>query len=146
VGQFVSGEIVPFNYDTNRDVVILCREVVYVDDAGREWVAPRCMESDGTSMPRVLWSRLGHPFLGVRFKPSLIHDSAYQCALPEESGKWAAFRSKDRKAADDVYLAAMADEGDEQRWAVYWGVRLGGWLAWSRWAKRNAKLQGESYG
>jgi hypothetical protein len=139
MGQFLTGEIVPFDYDTETDSLVLRREVVYIDDDGREWVAPRGMRSDGTSVPRPLWSLLGHPFSGVRLKPSLIHDSAYQCALPEDATLWRAIRSPDRKAADDVYLSAMADEGDEQRYAVYRGVRFGGWWAWYRHAKRNAE-------
>lgn len=139
MGVFVTGEIVQFNYDTDTEMIELRRDVVYVDDGGREWIAPKGMRSDGTSMPRLLWSLLGHPFAGVRLKPSLIHDSAYQCALPEEASLWRAIGSRARKDADDVYLASMADEGDEGRFAVYRGVRFGGWLAWSRHAKRNAE-------
>lgn len=139
MGQFLTGEIVPFNFDTDANMLELRREVVYVDDNGREWVAPKGMKSDGTSMPRVLWSLLGHPFAGVRLKPSLIHDSAYQCALPEDANLWNAIRSKARKEADDVYRNAMTDEGDEGRFAVYRGVRFGGWLAWRNHAKRNAE-------
>lgn len=139
MGQFITGEIVPFNFDTDTEMLTLRRDVIYIDDDGREWVAPKGMRSDGTSMPRLLWAVLGHPFAGVRLKPSLIHDSAYQCALPEDASLWKAIRSKERKAADDVYLAAMADESDEGRFAVYRGVRLGGWYAWFKHAKRNAE-------
>jgi hypothetical protein len=137
MGRFISGDIVPFDFYTKTTTVVLRRDVIYVDDHCVEWIAPKGMVSDGTSMPPILWPFLGHPFSGCRFKSSLIHDSAYQCALPEDASIWRAMRSEDRKAADDVYLEAMEGEEDKQREAIYRGVRLGGWWAWYRHARKN---------
>ena len=139
MGQFTSGDLAGFEFNTRAGKLQLTRDVVYVDNGGKRWVAPKGMQSDGTSMPRILWPILGHPFTGKRLKPALIHDSAYQCAPIWDATIWKAIISEDRRNADDVFLNGMFDEGDIGAPAVHRGVRLGGWWAWYRHARRNLK-------
>lgn len=139
MGDFTSGSLVLCEFVPASDAIRLIRDVVYIDDDGREWIAPAGMESDGSSQPPITWPVLGHPFKGVRLKPALIHDSAYQCAPPWEATILKAMRSEDRAAADLVFLEGMRDEGDDQCLAVYRGVRLFGWWAWYWHARANKR-------
>ena len=41
----------------------------------------------------------------------------------------------------DIFSAGLVGRvGPIRRWAIYWGLRIGGWLAWRRNRKRLADL------
>ena len=43
--------------------------------------------------------------------------------------------------SDDIFSAGLVGRvGPHRRWAIYWGLRLGGWVAWRRNRKRLAEL------
>ncbi len=86
---------------------------------------PAGFETDFASVPRLLWPLL--PPTGSYGKAAVLHDYLY--ATQQIAGQ-----SITRAKADEVFLEAMAvlGVGWLKRHTVYWGVRLGGWLAWNQ--------------
>lgn len=82
--------------------------------------APRGLETDGASVPRLLWP-IANPY-GQAFLAAVIHDALYQA------------RTMDRHEADAVFLQAMADCGVPwwRRNAMWAAVRLFGGPYWRR--------------
>ena len=101
--------------------------------------------TDFASVPRLLWPLL--PPTGTYGKPAVIHDWLYQkrYVLVEVGFNSHAVqvpRSIDRSEADSVLLEAMwvLGVGSLARWAVYAGVRLGGWITWNRSRRHDAEV------
>lgn len=100
------------------------RPLTYMSRYGLVLV-PAGFETDLASVPRlplVYWTT------GDRtITAAVIHDRLYAVA------KIAGNRIT-RAMADKVMLDAMKKEGvpRRQRWAIYLGVRVGGWIAWRR--------------
>jgi hypothetical protein len=68
---------------TDGRTLKLVKTFGYVDPKGREWNVPAGAETDGASVPRILW--LTHPpFTGKYRLASIIHD--YYCQV--RSRKW----------------------------------------------------------
>lgn len=91
--------------------------------------------TDFASMPRLLklrWPSPGGPW----DKPTVIHDCLYQerKVYNELSG---GYRLVDRGEADAIFNEAMTVTGTllTSRWAIYSGVRIGGWWAWRKYRK-----------
>jgi hypothetical protein len=145
----------------------LLSDIEYRDDTGRVWRARASSSElltlgDGASVPRLLWPFVGHPFDGEHQRAAWLHDVAYQQA--QATSIIDAIRSKERDAADWMFHCAIRDnetanaarrqplarwrvlsrllrffcDGDDT-WAMYLGVRLGGWWAYWNHAKRNAR-------
>jgi hypothetical protein len=99
-------------------------DLIYHSDIIGRVVVPAGYRTDFASVPRlpvVYWWTGGRAVL-----PSIIHDHCYDCRTDEMS----------RRTADRVFLEAMKAKRDPKRavtrWAMYQGVRLGGWRAWRR--------------
>lgn len=99
--------------------------------AGREgseevYEVPKGFETDFASVPRLLWSLVGHP-AGPYAPAAVLHDWLYATAPVS------------RSRADSLFLEAMAvlQVRWTQRWALYLGVRIGGWVAWSQHRSRD---------
>lgn len=87
--------------------------------------------TDFASVPRLLWAIL--PPTGRWSKASVVHDVLYQypgCLTPAVT----------RIQADRTLREGMAVLGTGwlAGWAIYAGVRLGGWVAWAAYRRRNA--------
>ena len=102
-----------------------------VDDWSVDTVAGRLhidagYRSDGTSIPRFLWSSVGPRFSGDTFPAALAHDAMYSAHLPDIPG-W-------RAVADAAFLDLLArlGVGRVKREAYYAAVRLFGWLVASQ--------------
>ena len=97
---------------------------------GQPYVIPAGFVTDGASVPRGLWNLF--PPYGRYSKAALIHDFLYQ------------FGAMTRAQADYVFLEAMKELGVGflARWAMYSGVRAGGWAAWNGYA-RQREFMGE---
>lgn len=80
---------------------------------------PIGFHTDFASIPRILWAVL--PRWGKYGNAAVIHDYLY----------WVQTRS--RLEADNILLEAMVvlEVGFLTRYAIYWGVRLGGWWPWA---------------
>lgn len=53
----------------------LLQEFVYVDRAGKRWVASRDSEVDGASIPPAFWTLIGGPLEGKYRNASVVHDT-----------------------------------------------------------------------
>ena len=75
--------------------------------------------TDFASVPRALWSII--PPHGKYSPAAVLHDYLYFTAMFP------------RAYADDIFLDAMRDLGVAmwKRWAMYAGVRVGGWVGWN---------------
>ena len=105
-------------YNSNTKRRTLTQPLTWVDDRGIEYTVPAGFSTDLDSVPRI---PLVYAYLkGRATKAAVIHDWLYHNKHP-------------RKAADKVFLAAMKDEGIGmvRRNAIYRGVRLFGWLAYT---------------
>ena len=88
--------------------------------------------TDFASVPRLLWNVL--PPTGKYGKAAVIHDYLYQTrGLSSLPGRALVSRAD----ADNVLMEGMTVLGVRwsQRWAVYSGIRLGGWAAWNRYRR-----------
>lgn len=88
--------------------------------------------TDFASVPRVLWNVL--PPTGRYGKAAVIHDYLYQTrGLSSLPGRELVSRAD----ADNVLMEGMTvlGVGRFTRWAVYSGIRLGGWAAWDRYRR-----------
>ena len=81
--------------------------------------------TDFASIPRVLWAAL--PPTGPYGKAAVVHDYLYQTMD-------ATTHLVTRKEADQVLKEGMEvlGIGRVTRFAIYAGVRLGGWAAWNK--------------
>ena len=110
-------------------VVMILHDIAYITAQLGPITVPRGFESDGCSMPRLFWRMIGHPFDMRYLREAILHDWLYR------------YQPCDRKTADLIFRAALVGRvGPHRRWAIYWGLRIGGWLAWRRNRKRLANL------
>lgn len=101
-----------FYYDT---------DVLLTGVSSHRVVALRGFTTDFASIPRLLWTLIGGPAEGRYRKIAVIHDVLY--------------RTKGlatRKEADAVLYEGMKFSGCSwhQRWAIYLGVRMGGYFSY----------------
>ena len=99
------------------------------EDSAEVYAIPEGFLTDFASIPRPLWSLVGHP-AGRYAQAAVLHDWLYATApVP-------------RARADGLLLEAMGVLGVRwsQRWAIYLGVRLGGWMAWAGHRRRGEPL------
>lgn len=90
----------------------------YLDD-GSTIEVPKGFETDGATVPILLrafirpWGRHG--------KAAVLHDWLYRSGVP-------------RDFADKVLLEAMnvLDVPEHRKWAIYWAVRMFGWIPYRR--------------
>ena len=91
-------------------------------------LVPRGFVSDGASMPRIAWRALGHPFDYDYLYEAILHDYLYR------------YQDVDRATADRVlYIMLKGKISGARRRAIYWGLRIGGGVAWRENAKRAEK-------
>jgi hypothetical protein len=91
-------------------------------------VVPAGFVTDYASIPRLLQAIL--PPRGKGNRSNIVHDYLYQTApIDPRTG-----RRVTQRAADGVKLAGDRLLGEPwlRRWAMYVGLRLGGWVAWGR--------------
>jgi hypothetical protein len=54
--------------------MILLEDVRFIDGHGKTWIATKDSRIDGASIPKLLWSLVGSPFIGMYRRASVIHD------------------------------------------------------------------------
>ena len=116
-----------------QDLYQLHEHFGYCDRAGTPWPVPAGFVTDGASIPRPLWRAVGHPFKTDYIEAAVIHDHLYAQQVVA------------RARADRLFLEAMEASGCSKvkRWALYLGVRIGGWLPWRLHAERRAQRIGK---
>ena len=88
-------------------------------------IVPAGFRTDFASIPRGLWNIL--PPVGKYDAGAVCHDLLYR------EGAFNG-RAIDRADADNVLREAMevCGVGRAQRWLIYAGLRVGGWVVWRR--------------
>ncbi len=91
-------------------------------------VVPAGFETDGASVPRILWNALP-PVEGDYAAAAVLHDYLYQ--FPNRLN---------RAGCDAVFREAMDVLGVNwlTRWAMWSAVRAGGWKPWNAYRAREA--------
>lgn len=91
------------------------------DADGATFTVPVGFRSDGASIPRILWARIGHPLSGRFVRAATLHDWSYRHPSGES-----------RATIDARFRRGLEVDGVPwaRRWAMYVGVRAGGWRAW----------------
>lgn len=109
--------------DSGEKIWILKSPLVYESDIAGKINVPTLFETDFASVPRV---PVFYSLFGDRaHREAVLHDFLYRIdAIPQV----------ERSTADSVFLEAMKVRGKGffTRYAMYLGVRLGGWTAWHK--------------
>ena len=106
---------------------------------GTKYIIPSGFKFDGASIPKFL-----HTFLspvGVLLLGGLVHDYAYKyAALQPKKG---ALLLLDQKKADEIFRDINIEINGFyfMNYLAYWSLRLGGFMAWNKHRKVNAKIQ-----
>jgi hypothetical protein len=136
----------PFLDEAGRDMYCLYRTYDYRwAFLGEELrlTVPEGFESDGASVPRLLWSLTGIERDGVHRAAALLHDFLYKHAGEIPYGaqmiligeEWSPYGSGwTRKDADKLFARVLRESGvgKVRRRLMYLGVRLGGWRPWGK--------------
>lgn len=62
--------------DGDPRIMRIFEDSIFTDKSGKEWPALDGRLVDGASIPRILWSVEGSPFVGLHRVPSVYHDIA----------------------------------------------------------------------
>ena len=106
---------------------------------GTKYVIPAGFKFDGASIPKFL-----HTFLspvGVLLLGGLVHDYAYKyAALKPKKG---AVLFLDQKKSDQIFRDINIEINGFyfMNYLAYWSLRLGGFMAWNKHRKVNAKIK-----
>ena len=110
---------------TTRDITY------YVGKLHSGWAitVPVGFETDGASVPRVLWM-FWPPLCGAYDQAAVLHDYLYRTQ----------FMCMERVVADALLLEAMKalKTGALARWCIFVGVRAGGWVTYRRYRRSAA--------
>lgn len=101
------------------------------EDSGRFISCPDGTRTDLASIPRLLQPIV--PKLGKGNQAAVVHDLAYRRGFIEmERPYGVAIAQISRKRADQIMLEAMEvlEVGTARRYAIYYGLRIGGWVGW----------------
>jgi hypothetical protein len=79
---------------------------------------PRGFVSDGASIPKIFWSIIGSPFVGLYLRASIIHDYLYSHQNYDYT----------RSQADKIFLEIMLNDGvsKTKAYTMYYIVRVFG--------------------
>lgn len=120
----------PFSVDQNFTITQvgdelwrLEKDLIYFDSEyiPGAWTIKEGVIYDGSSIPRIVWSLIGHPLWGPLGVCGFLHDDLYR-------------NQYNRKKADKVYVEALDGLGFS-KWKqpfVYWALRLFGGFAYDR--------------
>ena len=83
----------------NGRAMRLLHDLTYTDKRGVAWLAPAGSIIDGASIPRLLWTLSGSPYVGMHRRASIIHD-VYCCS-----------QDRPHQAVHRMFYEAMIDSG-----------------------------------
>ena len=108
---------------------------------GSTWyVIPQGFVFDGASIPKFLHTWLSPT--GVLLMGGLVHDYAYKYATLLKSGKKKTMGTIDQKKADEIFRDINIEQNGFHflNYLAYWALRIGGFVAWNKHRKTNAKI------
>jgi hypothetical protein len=107
---------------------------------GQEYIIPKGFEFDGASVPKFLATFLSP--VGVLLIGGLIHDYAYKfaCLKPRKDGPLLVLNQKE---ADKIFRDINIEINGFHflNYLAYWALRIGGFLAWNKHRKVDAKIE-----
>jgi len=94
----------------------LLEDFKFIDPNGKEWLAAKGRRIDGASIPRILWTVAGDPFIGDYRRASVLHDVACDDKVEPD------------KSVHRMFYDAMICDGVDHETAAkfYTAVRLFG--------------------
>ena len=106
-----------------------------------KFVIPAGFKFDGASIPKFL-----HPFLspvGVLLIGGLVHDYAYKYETLLKKNKKDTLGTISQKRADEIFrdIGIGVNGFYLMNYLAYWSLRLGGFVAWNKHRKVNAKIK-----
>ena len=110
--------------------------------SGRFISCPDGARTDLASIPRLLQPLV--PKLGKGNQAAVVHDLAYRRGFVELGLRYGVGISRiTRKEADQIMLEAMTvlEVGKSRRYAIYYGLRIGGWYGWNKAKRKRATNQ-----
>jgi hypothetical protein len=116
--------------DNNQNTMTLYIDFAFYDPDGKRWSVPKGEPTDGASIPKVLWTVLGHPFDPDFINAAIIHDHFCREADQSETRE---LRDKLRKEADVMFYYACKADGCSRvkAFSMFKGVRIGARMPWT---------------
>ena len=116
-------------------------ENFYYELNGVKYVISAKFQFDGASIPKFFRSFLSP--IGVLLLGGLVHDYAYKYAALKPSKAGNPLLILDQKKSDQIFRDINIEVNGffVLNFLAYWGLRLGGFVAWNGHRKRNAKIQ-----
>ena len=107
---------------------------------GEKYIIPAGFKFDGASIPKFL-----HMFLspvGVLLIGGLVHDYGYKYATLLKKNKKDTLGTISQKRADEIFrdINIGVNGFYLMNYLAYWSLRLGGFMAWNKHRKVNAKI------
>ena len=108
---------------------------------GVSYMIPAGFTFDGASIPKFFRSFLSP--VGVLLLGGLVHDYAYKYAALKPSKAGDPLLILDQKKSDQIFRDINIEINGFYvlNFLAYWGLKLGGFIAWNGHRKRNAKIQ-----
>ena len=106
-----------------------------------QWnIIPQGFVFDGASIPKFLHTWLSPT--GVLLMGGLVHDYAYKYATLLKSGKKKTMGTITQKKADEIFRDINIEQNGFHllNKLAYWALRIGGFVAWNKHRKVNAKI------
>ena len=105
------------------------------------YVIPAGFQFDGASIPKFLRSFLSP--VGVLLIGGLVHDYAYKYACLNPVNKKKALLLLDQKKADQIFRDINIEVNGFflLNFLAYWGLRVGGFMAWNGHRKRSEPIK-----
>lgn len=107
---------------------------------GEKYVIPKGFTFDGASVPKFLASWLSPT--GVLLIGGLVHDYVYKYTVLLHKNKKDTSLPMNQKKADQLFRDINIEQNGFHLLnnLAYWGLRLGGFVAWNGHRKRNAQI------
>ena len=107
---------------------------------GVKYVIPKGFTFDGASVPKFLATFLSP--VGVLLLGGLIHDYAYKYAALKPALQRSSLLVLNQKQADKIFRDINIEVNGFYflNYLAYWALRIGGWVAWNKHRKVNAKI------
>ena len=107
----------------------------------KKYVIPAGFQFDGASIPKFLASFLSP--VGVPLIGGLVHDYAYKYSALKPSDKKDPILLLDQKKADEIFRDINIEINGFYflNYLAYWALRIGGFLAWNKHRKIDAKIE-----
>ena len=107
---------------------------------GQWYIIPQGFVFDGASIPKFLHTWLSPT--GVLLMGGLVHDYAYKYATLLKSGQKKTMGTITQKKADEIFRDINIEQNGFHllNKLAYWALRIGGFVAWNKHRKVNAKI------